>query len=72
MCRIAGFISPENKPAEFYDTVQTMCDLQAHGGPDDSGMFQNESGTVTLGHRRLSIVDTSAAGHQPMTYADRF
>ena len=72
MCRIAGFISPENKPAEFYNTVQTMCDLQAHGGPDDSGMFQNESGTVTLGHRRLSIVDTSAAGHQPMTYADRY
>lgn len=41
-----------------------MLDTMARGGPDDQGLHQ--SGFVTLGHRRLSIIDLSPAGHQPM------
>lgn len=45
-----------------------MNDALAHRGPDDSGVF-SEPG-IALGHRRLSIIDLSTAGHQPMRYAD--
>ena len=54
------------------DTVKAMCDIQAHGGPDDSGIFQDDIRGVILGHRRLSIVDTGNGGHQPMVYAQRY
>ena len=45
-----------------------MTDVQAHRGPDDEGFFLHNS--VGLGHRRLSILDLSPAGHQPMASAD--
>src|SRR5205085_191018 len=45
--------------------VATLC----HRGPDDTGIFQSEDRRVALGHRRLSIIDLSAAGHQPMAGA---
>jgi asparagine synthase (glutamine-hydrolysing) len=45
-----------------------MLAALVHRGPDDQGMFSDER--VTLGHRRLSIIDTSRAGHQPMACAD--
>jgi len=41
-----------------------------HRGPDDHGTFIDEAGQVALGHRRLSIIDLSSAGHQPMSYMD--
>jgi asparagine synthase (glutamine-hydrolysing) len=44
-----------------------MCDAMAHGGPDDEGFFRDESAGLVFGHRRLSLVDLSANGHQPMT-----
>jgi asparagine synthase (glutamine-hydrolysing) len=47
-----------------------MRDRIAHRGPDDGGLWQSEDGRVVLGHRRLSIVDISAAGHQPMSNED--
>ncbi len=47
-----------------------MCDSIAHRGPDDSGLWQSPDGRVILGHRRLSIVDVSSAGHQPMSNED--
>jgi len=43
-----------------------MTDALTHRGPDGEGCWQNESGHVLLGHRRLSIIDLSEAGHQPM------
>jgi asparagine synthase (glutamine-hydrolysing) len=47
-----------------------MRDRLAHRGPDDAGLWQSEDGRVALAHRRLSIVDVSAAGHQPMSNED--
>ena len=48
--------------------LRRMTDVLQHRGPDDSGVFV--SGSVGLGHRRLSIIDLSAAGHQPMANED--
>lgn len=47
-----------------------MCDRLAHGGPDDDGIFLDKSGKICLGHRRLSILDLTDAGHQPMEHND--
>lgn len=52
------------------ELVVRMRESIAHRGPDDSGLWQSEDGRVVLGHRRLSIVDLSAAGHQPMSNED--
>jgi asparagine synthase (glutamine-hydrolysing) len=46
-----------------------MCDTLTHRGPDDSGIWVDESAGVALAHRRLSILDLSPAGHQPMVSA---
>lgn len=50
--------------------VLEMRDAIKHRGPDDGGLWQSEDGRVVLGHRRLSIVDLSPAGHQPMSNED--
>ncbi|MBO34253.1 MAG: asparagine synthase (glutamine-hydrolyzing) [Rhodospirillaceae bacterium] len=63
MCGIAGIIGTSRINPR---AVEEMAEIQAHRGPDDSGLWANASGKIILGHRRLSIIDTSAAGHQPM------
>jgi asparagine synthase (glutamine-hydrolysing) len=63
MCRIAGIVSSTSEGVRSH-AVQLMIDAMAQGGPDDHGIF--EAGSVALGHRRLSIIDLSSAGHQPM------
>src|SRR5712692_5686074 len=67
MCGIAGIIGEANEPL-----IRRMTDTIAHRGPDDAGIkiFQNPGQPVSLGHRRLSIIDLSPAGHQPMTNED--
>ncbi|MDZ4793312.1 MAG: asparagine synthase (glutamine-hydrolyzing) [Bacteroidota bacterium] len=67
MCGIAGIIQ---STASGYsaDHLKMMTDALAHRGPDGEGLWQNESGNVLLGHRRLSIIDLSEAGKQPMHY----
>ncbi|HAN39767.1 MAG TPA: asparagine synthase (glutamine-hydrolyzing) [Chitinophagaceae bacterium] len=64
MCRLAAIISSENVLLE--QKIKRMTDAMHRGGPDDEGHFIDATGTVALGHRRLSILDTSSAGHQPM------
>ena len=66
MCGIAGFFSRDRglDPAVQQRTVKGMTDAISHRGPDDQGFF-NAPG-VALGHRRLSIIDVSSHGHQPM------
>jgi asparagine synthase (glutamine-hydrolysing) len=53
--------------------VKQMCDSLKHGGPDDEGFYSNEEHKLVLGHRRLSLIDLSPGGHQPMPYEnDRY
>lgn len=49
--------------------VRGMTDAITHRGPDDAGAWADAAGSVALGHRRLSIIDLSPAGHQPMVSA---
>lgn len=70
MCRIAGILSTRLQPAERMQKVNSMCEVMKHGGPDDSGTFADDSVGLTFGHRRLTVIDLSANGHQPMTDAD--
>ncbi len=49
--------------------VGEMCRILKHGGPDDEGLYSCEKHHLVLGHRRLSLIDLSSCGHQPMSYA---
>jgi len=71
MCGIAGIIQPFNGSYN-QDRVKKMTDALAHRGPDGDGYWQNADATVLLGHRRLSIIDLSAAAAQPMHFAERY
>ncbi|SNR76142.1 asparagine synthase (glutamine-hydrolyzing) [Lutibacter flavus] len=64
MCGITGFISTEK--IDFKYTLKNMINELIHRGPDDQGFWIDEEEKVGLGHTRLSILDLSQAGHQPM------
>jgi asparagine synthase (glutamine-hydrolysing) len=66
MCRIAGILSNKLTGHETYEKVRLMCGALQHGGPDDEGIFHDGETGLVLGHRRLSIIDLSSKGHQPM------
>lgn len=65
MCGICGFAGPPDR-----DLLSRMTTSMAHRGPDGSGLYESPSGKVSLGHRRLSIIDLES-GAQPMLSADR-
>ena len=67
MCGIVGIWGEANK-----ECVRRMAEMVSHRGPDDCGIRVFEYGdmAVSLGHRRLSIIDLSEAGHEPMTNED--
>jgi asparagine synthase (glutamine-hydrolysing) len=67
MCGVAGILNLDNSPAPPH-VVRAMTDIIAHRGPDAEGHWTE--GPIGLGHRRLSIIDLSPAGHQPMHTAD--
>lgn len=71
MCGIAGIIQPGTKQFSPEHLKKMMASL-SHRGPDGEGLWQNTDGTVLLGHRRLSIIDLSPAGHQPMSFLNRY
>src|SRR5580704_16219477 len=66
MCGILGWSGPGPQPftPEQFEAALTL--LQ-HRGPDDHGIWRGQG--IVLGHRRLSIIDLTAAGHQPMRSA---
>lgn len=68
MCGIAGYVS-YNKSIQ-QSTIVDMCQELSHRGPDDYGtyIYENEKLQVALGHTRLSIIDLSNGGHQPMIF----
>ena len=69
MCGIVGIISNQSEIQEKYrDDIQDSLKLLKHRGPDDNGIFSNER--LIFGHVRLSILDLSDAGSQPMTSSD--
>lgn len=63
MCGIAGYWDKSGADASI---VERMATRIRHRGPDDAGVWLNEEGSLALAHRRLSIIDISPAGHQPM------
>ena len=67
MCGIAGLLHTDGAPASSV-LLKRMTDAILHRGPDGEG--SHIDGSVALGHRRLAIIDLSAAGHQPMSTDD--
>lgn len=67
MCRIAGIASLDGE-SNKETLLKSMISSVTHGGPDDEGIFSDDF--VVFGHRRLSIIDLSKAGHQPMCSSD--
>lgn len=69
MCGLTGFWQPRSAPfdcSEANAIAVTMASKIANRGPDDFGVWSDSTNAVTLAHRRLSILDLSSAGHQPM------
>jgi asparagine synthase (glutamine-hydrolysing) len=70
MCGICGVVAYGWHTGEDPGVLVRMRDAMAHRGPDDAGAYHSPDRRVALGHRRLSIVDLSPAGHQPMCNED--
>ncbi|MGB6795536.1 MAG: asparagine synthase (glutamine-hydrolyzing) [Xanthobacteraceae bacterium] len=69
MCGIAGFIGAASG-GDIGATAEALAKSIAYRGPDDQGIWTDNECETALVHRRLSIIDLSAAGHQPMLSAD--
>lgn len=70
MCGIAGILSVDRLPELAAGPLPAMLQALRHRGPDDEGMFRSPGGHAALAHARLSILDLSPAGHQPMSTPD--
>ena len=68
MCGIYGYISNTGKVDVAL--LKRQRDLLTHRGPNDAGVWASQDGRVGLAHRRLSILDLTPAGHQPMLSND--
>jgi asparagine synthase (glutamine-hydrolysing) len=70
MCGLSGFVRSGGLLSDDVSVLDTMTDRLAHRGPDDRGTWTDPPAGVAIGHRRLSIIDLSAAAHQPMISAN--
>lgn len=72
MCGLAGIADLERRQTreDLAARAQCMADALRHRGPDDEGVWTSPALHTALGHRRLSIIDLSPAGHQPMVSSD--
>lgn len=71
MCGIVGIVEPRNVQPQINEQIlKSMTDSIAHRGPDDEGQWMANDRTCGFGFRRLSIIDLSSAGHQPMSTPD--
>lgn len=68
VCGIAGILSKNERhsPFQLLGLARSMAETMRHRGPDDAGVWVSADGRIALAHRRLSIIDTSPGGHQPM------
>ncbi|MCW3113303.1 MAG: asnB [Segetibacter sp.] len=71
MCGIAGILSPDLRNVSR-QRLQQMTDSIRHRGPEGEGFWINAEGSTGFGHRRLSIIDLTDAGAQPMHYLNRY
>lgn len=71
MCGIAGILALKKGSPVEVDALIRLRDAQTHRGPDDAGDWVDPSRKIGLAHRRLSIIDLSASGHQPMHTRDQ-
>src|SRR3954451_19775200 len=71
MCGIAGFLDRSSVKSEerLLEVARRMSGSLTHRGPDDEGHWADPAAGIALGFRRLSIIDVSPAGHQPMVSA---
>lgn len=69
MCGISGIINKNKKVVEKSE-IKNINDLISHRGPDDEGFYMEKN--FAFGHRRLSILDLTSDGHQPMHYLHRY
>ncbi|WP_333844537.1 asparagine synthase (glutamine-hydrolyzing) [Pelomicrobium sp.] len=69
MCGLTGFWQPADGHKDSVEMAHRMVDPLVHRGPDDTGVWVDELAGIALAHRRLSILDLSTAGHQPMVSA---
>jgi asparagine synthase (glutamine-hydrolysing) len=69
MCGFAGYLATGNERGDSNAIATAMANRIVHRGPDDSGIWTDTGNGIVLAHRRLSIVDLSAAGRQPMLSA---
>ena len=73
MCGFSGFLSKDSLPGDSIDVLIKMGLAIQGRGPDSAGEWLDPEHNIGLSHRRLAIVDLSAAGHQPMmSHAERF
>jgi len=71
MCGIAGILTDNNtSPDRITHSIQSMQSALRHRGPDDAGIYLSSDRQTALAHTRLSILDLSPAGHQPMSTPD--
>ena len=72
MCGLAGMLlaAPETEQAVLEHQAGQMGDALLHRGPDDRGVWADAAAGIALAHRRLSILDLSPLGHQPMASVD--
>jgi asparagine synthase (glutamine-hydrolysing) len=68
VCGIVGKYNFQSEAPVSSDLIEKMCNKIVYRGPDDGGIYTD--GPIGLGHRRLSIIDLSEKGHQPMLTSD--
>ena len=71
MCAIGGWLV-DPKAQLDQAALDRMMAAMAHRGPDDAGRFIDATAGLALGHNRLSIIDLSPGGHQPMVNAEQW
>lgn len=70
MCGITGFLDPAGLDRHSELILARMRDAIRHRGPDDCGAWSDPAAGIALGHRRLSVLDLTPCGHQPMVSVD--
>lgn len=70
MCGIAGVLERGGDSQARWAAAEAMTRTLCHRGPDSGGLWEDPDGQLTVGHRRLAILDLSPAGHQPMVSSE--